>query len=209
MKRPLLLIGGGGHCKSVIEAVEGLNYDILGILDLPDFLGSKISGYPVVGTDNEIGQYVEQADFIITLGFIKDASIRVRLYNLIKKAGGSLATVIAKSAHLSKNSKVGAGTVLLHNSFVNSASQIGENVIINDFACIEHDVTIGSHSHISTGAIVNGNCNVGSRCFVGSGAVIANGVKICDDVIIGAGGVVVNDITESGIYVGNPIKRLK
>ncbi|MBR3304099.1 MAG: acetyltransferase [Bacteroidales bacterium] len=209
MKRPLLLVGGGGHCKSVIEAIDGLGYNILGILDLPKFFGKNICGYSVIGTDEDIEKYVGQVDFLITLGFIKDASVRVRLYNLIKEIGGKMATIVAKSALLSKNAKVGEGTVLLHNSFVNSDSQIGENVIINDFACIEHDVVVGSHTHISTGAILNGNCSVGARCFVGSRAVVVNGVNICDEVIIGAGGVVVNDITERGVYVGNPIKKLK
>ena len=34
-------------------------------------------------------------------------------------------------------------------------------------------------------------------------------VSICDQVVIGAGSVVTKDITEPGIYAGNPAKKLR
>ena len=46
--RPLILIGGGGHCKSVIEAAGSTGREIKGILDLPEYLGSDCLGYKVV-----------------------------------------------------------------------------------------------------------------------------------------------------------------
>lgn len=39
--RPLILIGGGGHCKSVIDVAESAGYTILGILDMPEMLGTS------------------------------------------------------------------------------------------------------------------------------------------------------------------------
>lgn len=72
MKRPLILIGGGGHCKSVIEVAESAGYEIKGILDMPDEVGKEVlPGHKVIGTDDDIPQYVEECDFIITVGFIK------------------------------------------------------------------------------------------------------------------------------------------
>ena len=39
-QKNLILIGGGGHCKSVIDVAESAGYNILGILGMPEEVGS-------------------------------------------------------------------------------------------------------------------------------------------------------------------------
>ena len=203
-QKPLILVGGGGHCKSVIEAAESAGMSIKGILDLPSEVGKKILGYEVIGSDDDIPQYVDKAEFIITVGFIKNPATRIILYNKVKEAGGKLATIIASTAHVSKYSTIGEGTVVMHQAFVNAGAQIGENCIINTFCNIEHDAHVGAQSHISTGAMVNGDCNVGERVVIGSQSVLANGITIGDDIIVGAASFVRKNISDKGIYSGNP-----
>lgn len=205
MQKPLILIGGGGHCKSVIEAAESAGYGILGILDMPEDVGNEVlSGHKVIGTDDDIPSYVNQAEFIITVGFIKNPAIRIKLYNKIKEAGGKFATVVASTARVSKYATLGEGTVVMHNAFVNADAQIGNNVILNTFVNIEHDVRIGDQCHISTGTMINGDCKIGERVFIGSQSVLANGITVEDDIIVGAGSVVRKSVFEKGIYAGNP-----
>ncbi len=179
MKRPLILIGGGGHCKSVIEVAESAGYTIRGILDMPENVGHEIlSGHQIVGTDDDICQYVYDCDFVITVGFIKNPALRIKLYNKVKNEGGKLATVVASTAHVSKYATVGEGTVIMHNAFVNAGARIGDNCIINTFVNIEHDAVIGDQCHISTGTMVNGDAKIDVQTFVGSQCVINQGVKI-------------------------------
>lgn len=205
MKRPLILIGGGGHCKSVIEAAESAGYEIKGILDMPDEVGKEVlPGHKVIGTDDEIPQYVEECDFVITVGFIKNPAIRIKLYNKVKAAGGRLATIIASTAYVSKYAELGEGTVIMHHAFVNAGAKIGDNCIINTFVNIEHDVEVGNQCHISTGTMVNGECKIGENCFIGSQSVCANCIEIASDIIVGAGSVVRKSIRVKGIYAGNP-----
>ena len=205
MKRPLILIGGGGHCKSVIEVAESAGYDIKGILDMPDEVGKEVlPGHKVIGTDDEIPQYVEECDFIITVGFIKNPALRIKLYNKVKAAGGRLATIIASTAHVSKYAELGEGTVIMHQAFVNAGAKIGDNCIINTFVNIEHDAEVGNQCHISTGTMVNGECKIGENCFIGSQSVCANCIEIASDIIVGAGSVVRKSIRVKGIYAGNP-----
>lgn len=203
-KNNLILVGGGGHCKSVIEVAESAGYNIIGVLDKPEDVGKHVLDYKVIGTDDDISLYVDKAEFVITVGFIKNPAIRIKLYNRVKEAGGKLATIIASSAHVSKYATIGEGTVVMHNAFVNAGAQIGNNVILNSFANIEHDAIVGNQCHISTGAMVNGDCTVGQNVFVGSQSVLANGITIGDDIIIGAGSVVRKSIIQKGIYAGNP-----
>ena len=178
MKKPLLLVGGGGHCKSVIEAAESAGYSILGVLDMPEEVGKTLLSTKVIGTDDDIPDYVDKAEFVITVGFIKNPATRIKLYNKVKEAGGKLATVIASTARVSKYAEIGEGTVVLHH--------------------------IGDQCHISTGAMVNGECKVGKNCFIGSQSVLANCITLGDDIIVGAGSFVRKSLTEKGIYSGNP-----
>ena len=204
MNKNLILIGGGGHCKSVIEVAESAGYIILGILDRPEEVGEKVLAYEVIGVDDDIPLYIDKADFVITVGFIKNPALRIKLYNKVLEAGGKLATLVASTAHVSKYAVLGAGTVVMHQAFVNAGAVIGENVIINTFANIEHDAHIGNQCHISTGTMVNGDCVVGDNCFIGSQSVLTNAISICSDVIVGAGSLVRKSISWAGIYSGNP-----
>lgn len=203
-KKNLVLIGGGGHCKSVIEVAESAGYNILGILDRPEEIGKKVLAYEVIGSDDDIPQFIDEAEFVITVGFIKNPALRIKLYNKVLEAGGKLATLVASSAHVSKYAIIGEGSVVMHKAFVNAGAVIGNNVIINTFANIEHDAHIGNQCHISTGTMVNGDCIINENCFIGSQTVLANAISICSDVIIGAGSLVRKSICQAGIYSGNP-----
>lgn len=202
--KPLVLIGGGGHCKSVIEAAESAGYQILGVLDMPEEVGKDILSTKVIGTDDDIPTYVDKAEFVITVGFIKNPAIRIKLYNKVKEVGGRLATIVASTAHVSKYATIGEGTVVMHQAFVNAGAKVGNNVILNTFSNIEHDAVIGNQCHISTGTMVNGDCKVGDNCFIGSQSVLANGITVGDDIVVGAGSLVRKSIKEKGIYSGNP-----
>lgn len=202
--KDLILIGGGGHCKSVLDAAESAGYNILGVLDMPEEVGKPILSTKVIGTDDDIPAYVDKAEFVVTVGSIKNPAIRIKLYNKVKEAGGKLAIIVASSAYVSKYAEIGEGTVILHQAFVNAGAKVGKNVILNTATNIEHDAVIGDHCHISTGTMVNGECKVGERCFIGSQSVLANCISVGDDIIVGAGSLVRKSISEKGIYSGNP-----
>lgn len=189
-ERQLILLGGGGHCKSVIDVAESAGYTILGILDKPELVGTRILDYEIIGVDDDIPQYVDKAAFVITVGQIKSPAIRQKLDRLVKQAGGKLATIVASDAYVSKYATVGEGAVVMHKAFVNAGAKIGRNCIINTMANIEHDCEIGDFCHISTGTMVNGDTKVGKNTFVGSGSVLYNGIEVKEDSIIPAGTVV-------------------
>lgn len=188
--KPLILLGGGGHCKSVIDVAESAGYTILGIMDKPELVGTKVLDYEIIGTDDDIPQYVDKAEFLITVGQIKSPAIRQKLAAFVEQAGGRFATVIASDAYVSKYAKIGKGTVIMHKAVVNADACIGEHCIINTMANIEHEVQIGGFCHVSTGGMVNGNCVIGDEVFIGSGSVLYNGISVMDNAIIPAGSVV-------------------
>ncbi len=202
--KPLILIGGGGHCKSVIEVAESIGRTIQGILDVPSEVGKQVLGYPIIDTDAAIPDFVNTCEFVVTVGFIKNPVLRTELFNKVIEAGGTLATLVASTAYVSRHAKIGKGTVVMHHVFVNAGAEVGDNVILNTFCNIEHNAYVGHQCHVSTGVMVNGDCKIGNNCFIGSQSVLANGISICDDVLVGAGSLVRKSIIKPGVYSGNP-----
>lgn len=202
--KKLILVGGGGHCKSVIDVAESAGFQIQGILDIPENVGKKVLDYLIIGTDDQIPNYANDAVFIVTVGHIKDAALRIKLHQKIFEAGGTLATIVASTAHVSKYAQIGEGSVIMHQAVVNADAEIGKGCIINTFANIEHDAKIGDYCHISTGAMINGNCVVGNETFFGSQSVMVNGLEITSGCVIGAGSLIRKNATQKGVYSGNP-----
>ena len=188
IKPNLVLIGGGGHCISVIDVVENTNeYNILGILD-SNIKEDNLLGYEILGGDNLIPELVNQNTyFLITVGQIKDHSIRKKIAINLKENNAKIATVISANAYVSKHAQIDEGTIIMNNAIVNANSKIGKNCIINTKSNIEHDVLIGDFCHISTCAVVNGNTVVGNGSFIGSNSTISNNIIIEENSVISAG----------------------
>ncbi len=188
----IILIGGGGHCKSVIDVIELQGkYKIAGIIDQPEMFDQEVLGYKVIGGDSELIDVAKQYDnAIVTLGHIDSPHRRIELFNLAIKAGFKLPIIISPRAYVSKHSKIGKGSIVMHDAIINANTTIGENCIINSKALIEHDCIIESHCHISTQATINGSNLVGERSFIGSNSTTKQGIVIKKGSFIRAGSVV-------------------
>ena len=193
--KPLILVGGGGHCHSCIDVIEAAGiYQIAGVVQ-PEISSDLVLGYPIVGNDNDLPRLLENSESaLVTVGQVKNPAIRIRLFNFLKELGAELAVVVSPNAHFSRHSVMGEGSIVMHGAIVNANVQIGRNCIVNSQALVEHDVVINDHCHISTGALINGNVTIGRGSFVGSGAVIKEGVKVGENAVIGAGQDVLQDV---------------
>lgn len=102
---------------------------------------------------------------------------------------------------------IGARTRVQSHSFICSMVTIGSDCFIGHGVMFIND-------RFSAGGPARGNSDlwdktlIGERVSIGSNATILP-VSICDDVVIGAGSVVVRDIDISGVYVGNPARRIR
>lgn len=204
-KKQIILIGGGGHCKSCIDVIEsGNEYIIAGIIDTEDKIGESILGYKIIGCDDDLKSLRQKYDYaLITVGQIASASLKTKLFEKALNEGYILPKVISSSAHVSKHATIGRGTIVMHQVVVNANANIGDNCIINSKALIEHDCVIGNHTHISTAVVLNGGVCVGSHSFIGSGSVLRNGISLFNKVVVGMGSIVLKSINDSGMYLNN------
>lgn len=178
-KKYIVLVGGGGHCKSVIDVIEQENrFQIVGIVDKREFLGTNVLNYKVIGYDDKLEMIFETCkNAIVTMGHMISNTKRVRLFHIIKKIGFDIPTIISPLAYVSKYSSIGEGTIVMHHALVNSNVRIGRNCIVNSKALIEHDTIIGDNCHISTAAVVNGGVEIKENSFFGSNATSKEYIK--------------------------------
>ncbi len=180
MKKQILLIGGGGHCKSVIDVIEQENrFEIVGIIDKKEFIGHDVLGYKIIGCDEDLKALRQNyAHALVTVGQIKSHENRMILFDTLKYLDYALPTLISPLAYVSKHAYIGEGTVVMHHALVNARASIGKNCIVNTKALIEHDAMIEDHCHISTGAIVNGGVQIKMGTFYGSNATCKEAIEI-------------------------------
>ena len=190
--KEIILIGGGGHCKSVIDVIEQEGkFQIIGIVDKPELLGVKVLGYPVIGNDSDLVDLSKKYRYaLVTVGQIKSSSLRVKLFKLAVKVGLTMPNIISPRAYVSKHAMIGQGTVIMHDALVNANAKIGENCIINSKALIEHDAIIEDFCHIATNTVINGAAIVRQGSFLGSGVITKQGVKVEKNSFIKAGSLV-------------------
>ena len=187
--KPLLLIGCGGHARSLIELVESTDeWSIIGLVGLPEQVGNSVLGYPVIGCDGDLASLRSKSEAVLLgVGQIPDPTKRKHLVVQLEQHSFQFPTVISPHSVVSRHAKVAPGTTVGHGAIVNAWAVVGRHCILNSCSLIEHDAVIGDYCHISTGGIVNGGARIGSRSFVGSGSVIREGIELPPFTVVGAG----------------------
>jgi len=205
----LVLIGGGGHCRSVIDTLLSLEgFHINGIVD-PN--GEELEGIPVLGNDDILPQLYNKGikNAVISVGSVESAKLRGKLYNMAKSIGFSFPNIMDRTAIVSKNASIGEGVFIGKGAIINSGSQIGNMTIINTGSIIEHDCAIGTLSHIAPGAVLCGTASAGEQTLIGANTIVIQGVSVGNQTIIGAGSVVVKNIPSHKYAYGNPCRIIE
>ena len=183
--KKIILVGGGGHCKSCIDVIENENkFKIIGIIDKKK---NFLLNYKVMNQSYLNKKLVKNNYSFVTVGYIKNYKVRVKLFNKLKDLGFKIPSIISPHAYISKHAIIGQGTIVMHGATINAGALIGKNCIINTNSLIEHDVVIGDHSHISTEATINGGVIIGEKVFIGSRSIIKDNISIGECSIVGAG----------------------
>ena len=212
MNKKILLIGGGGHCKSVLDSLISLNeYSEIGIIDTIEKKNQNIFGIPIVGNDDDLERLFSNGYeyAFITIGSTGNPSIRIRVYEKLLTIGFKIPNIVDQSAIVSSNTKLEEGIFIGKQCIVNASSYIKKCAIINSGSIIEHDCEIGAFAHIAPGVVLSGGVKVGENTHIGSNSTVKQSVQIGEDVLIGLGSVVTKNINNKVIAYGNPCKEVR
>lgn len=203
--KKLLIIGASGHGKVVADIAIKMNkWNNIAFLDDNNSIETCM-GLEVIGNLADAITYKDKAEFFVAIG---NNAIRESVQNNLEENDLKIVTLIHPGAIIGQEVEIGIGTVVMAGVVINASTKIGKGCIINTSGSIDHDNVISDYVHISPGVNLAGTITVGKRSWIGIGSAIRNNIHICNDCIIGAGAVVIKDITESGTYVGVPVRRL-
>lgn len=197
MKEKIVLLGSGGHARSVADAIEASDiYEIAGFIDCEENKDAVYRGYKVIGNDGDLQGLYDSGihHAFICVGYLGRGEIRDTLYEKLKKTGFEIPVVADPTAVLAKDVCIGEGTFIGKTAVINSGASIGKMAIINTAAVVEHDCRIGDFCHISINSTLCGRVSVGDRSFVGAGSVIIQEITVGECSVIGAGSIVVKNV---------------
>lgn len=204
MSKEIVIIGASGHGKVIADIVASNGNVVKGFLDDDNEIqGKTIIGFPVLGKIDDYKKFTN-CEFVIAIG---NPYVREKIANEFPV---KWYTAIHPKAVVSKlDVSIGEGTVIMANAVVNPSSKIGKHCIINTGAIVEHDNILDDYVHLSPNVTLAGIVKVGKSTHIGAGSCTKQVINIASDCIIGAGSVIVRDITESGTYVGVPVRKIK
>lgn len=206
MRKPVVVIGAGGHAKVVVDTLLRQNAEVLCLTDAdPTRHGTQVLGLTVLGDDGILERYPpEKVDLALGVGSVQVSQHRREIFERLKIAGYCFRTVVHPTALIGSEVVLGEGCQIMAGVLIQPGTTLGVNVLLNSSASVDHDCLIGDHAHIGPGAILSGHVTVGADCNVGCGASIIQGICLGDQVQIGAGASVVSNFGNRATILGVP-----
>lgn len=204
-KHKLLIIGASGHGRVVADIALKMNrWQQIAFLDDDETIKSSM-GIEVIAKASDAFTYIKGYDIFVAIG---NNEVREKIQKQLETSGASIPTLIHPNTIIGGNVMLRPGSVVMAGAVINCCTSIGKGCIVNTGATIDHDNTIEDYVHISPGVHTAGTVKVGKGTWLGIGSIVSNNVNIVSCCKIGAGAVVVKDITETGTYVGVPVRRV-
>jgi len=191
MKRAIF--GFGGHAREILQIVPNIHK-----VYVDDNFNTKHTS-PISEFDPE------EYEMMIC---VADSQDREKIVNKLPSETKYF-SFIHPTALLFSDVKVGEGSYIGPYCILTENITIGSHAILNRMNQIGHDCEVKDFLSMMPGSIISGNCSVGNKVYLGSNSSIKEKIFVCDNVTIGLNSGVVKNISESGVYGGVPVAKLK
>lgn len=198
----IVVYGGGGHGKSVIELLLALKiYKVVGIIDDGLEAGESVLDYQVLGGSEFLPKL--HADGIRlavnAVGGIGSPSSRVAVFNTLAKVGFACPVVVHPTAFVEPSAVLSPGVQVFPFAYVGSDVKLGYGCIINTHSVVSHDCLLGDYVNISPGALIAGGVEIGAMSLIGMGVTVNLNVKIGERSQVGNSAALKSDLHAGGI----------
>lgn len=208
--RKLCIVGAGGFGREVLSSFknsylltgEKIENEVVFLDDDLALTNKKIMGVPVIQSSDFIPSKYK---VVIAIG---DPNVRKRIVESLPN-NTYYTTLIHPSAIIMDECEIGEGSIITAGCILTCNIKIGKHSHLNLYTTVGHDCKIGDYFTTAPATNISGNCEIGDKVYFGTNVSIKQDIQICNDTIIGMGGVVIKSITESGVYIGNPLKKLE
>jgi sugar O-acyltransferase (sialic acid O-acetyltransferase NeuD family) len=199
----IALLGAGGMASEILNWIKQSHYNIDYLYD-----GTIIKDLYLIHGKNQYtisNKFRKNSSYIIAVGYPKT---KATLLKNIEEEIHWADPIVHPSCILGDSVFIGNGSIVCPYVVITANTTIDKLASINTLVTIGHNCEIGEMFHASPNSTISGDVTIGDRVFLGANACIREKTTICDDVLIGIGTVIVKNITEPGIYAGNPAKKI-
>ncbi len=208
----LIVIGGGGHAKVVLDAWSIAGHRPVRIEvrdDDASRVGSLLEGCPVLvpAIPSVPESYRGARSVAGVVGFhvaVGDNVARRALWVRAESVPLCPVTVVHPHASIARSAVLEPGCFVAAQAVVGPGARIGRGAIINHGAVVDHDCMVGEFAHVAPMASLSGAARLGAGSLLGSGARILPGIIVGAGSVIGAGAVVTQPVGDSKTAVGVP-----
>lgn len=209
---PVVLLGVGGHGRSLLGAVQDLAWPLRGCIaperPAPDPWPHRLC--PWLGDDAALATLDPAALRLLNaMGSVGPTGLRRRVYEDARRQGFEFACLLHPSVVLCGSVALGHGVQVLAGALVQNGARLGENALLNTGARVDHDCVIGAHAHLAPGVTLSGNVTVGDGAHIGTGATVIQGVRIGAGAVVGAGALVLRDVPAGATVFGSPARLVR
>jgi UDP-perosamine 4-acetyltransferase len=208
--RPVIVLGGGGHARVLLDLLGLLGATILGVTTFDGMGEAPMPGVSVLGDDDAVLRFSPGEIMLVNaLGIALASDKRKKLQEKFLSAGYVFPALLHPAAIVSRFAVIGDGCQVMAGAVVQAGARIGTGAVINTRATVDHDCEIGPYAHIAPGASLSGAVRVGECTLIGTGASVIQGITIGAMCTVGAGSAVIRELRESTRYAGVPARPLK
>jgi sugar O-acyltransferase (sialic acid O-acetyltransferase NeuD family) len=204
----LIVVGGGGHAKVLVNALLLQRRTILGFVDL-DAAAAPFMGISCLGNDDAISEFSpDNIQLVNGVGSVKFTRPRQVIYEKFVTKNYSFATVTHPGSIVAPDAEIADGVQIMAGAVIQPGCRLGSNTIINTRASLDHDCLIDAHVHIAPGVTLSGGVHIGKGSHIGTGATVIQGIKVGVSSIVAAGAVVIRDVPDGVTVAGVPATSL-
>ena len=186
MAARLLIVGAGGHGRSVAEIVTVSDaWQFAGFIDDTLPRSTDGSAWPVVGATGELAACRSVAEFAIVA--IGNNAVRERLQHQLLDLGFKIPNVIHPSAVLAPSARWGVGCAIRAGSVIGTEATLGDGVIVNSGAVVDHHCSVQDYAHLGTNACMAGGSMLGRGAWMQAGSALGYGVQVPAGTVLSVG----------------------
>ena len=173
-----LILGSGGHGRSVADAIRAQGDAVLGFLDDSRPADELLAGVPVLGPLRLAWDVMTQPcpegaptpdRFVVAIG---TPVLRQRWQPVLEAAGAPVGVVVHPRACVSPSAQLAPGCVVLAGAVINAEARLERGVLVNSGAVVDHDAICGVYSQLGVNAAMAGGSRLGPLASLAAGEVL-------------------------------------